>query len=100
MVNAALSTFGLGGWERAEWSGEIIWICQFWPVGWNCPNSKKKTKKTKEKHDNAEAVSRESRVSCALHLASHKSACTGLSALWPMLLSALTSVAHRRPGNL
>lgn len=36
---------------------------------------------TEIKQDNKEAENSENRLSCALHLAGHKSACTGLSAL-------------------
>lgn len=42
---------------------------------------------TEIKKDNKEAENRESRLSRALHLAGRKSACTGLSALRPTLLS-------------
>lgn len=55
-----------------------------------CGTAEEKKKRRAE----TEAVIRESRASCALHLACRKSACTGHSALWPALLSVLTSVSH------
>lgn len=55
-----------------------------------CGTAEEKKKRRAE----TEAVIRESRASCALHLACRKSACTGHSALWPALLSILTSVSH------
>lgn len=76
------------GGGLAERRAESVQMCQLWPIGWNRPNRRKKGG-----GGNAEAVKREGKASCALHLAGHKSACTDLSALWPMLLSALTSVS-------
>lgn len=62
-----------------------------WACGMEVSQQREKNRRTTR-----ETVIRESRASCALHLACRKSACTGLFALWPVLLSVLTSVSHKK----
>lgn len=74
MINVVLSNLG-GGWELAKSGGGQYESVSLGLRDGSVPTGQKKHE------DNTEAVIRESRASCALHLACRKSACTGLSAL-------------------